>query len=170
MKRYNMIRPGSIVSKIVDILFHRTVTPDQLEYMIQVTHNTLLVSMNRAIRYNLIVQHPLSLTPQGRLYHIANTLNISMLELVAVSSIYAQLDAWDNSTLRYYATKKFAIKDHTIFRPYKVKSPRLIYGKLLSKGMIHKVGRQNLVSIDDTTLRQLLLYHDDLLSLYKNLH
>ena len=169
MKRYNMIRSGSIISKIVDILFHRTVTQDQLEYMIQVKHNTLLVSMNRAIRYNLIVQHPLSLTPQGRLYHIANTLNISMLELVAVSSIYTQLDAWDNSALRYYATKKFAIKDYAIFRPYKVKSPRLIYGKLLSKGMIHKVGRQNLVSINDATLRQLLLYHDDLLSLYRNL-
>ncbi len=164
-----MIRSGSIISKIVDILFHRTVTQDQLEYVIQVKHNTLLVSMNRAIQYNLIVHPPLSLTPQGRLYHMANTLNISMLELIAVSPIYTQLDPWDNSALRYYATNKFAIKDYAIFRPYKVKSPRLIYGKLLSKGMIHKVGRQNLVSINDATLRQLLLYHDDLLSLYRNL-
>lgn len=165
-----MIRPGSIISRIVDILFHKTVTQDQLVHMIQVKRNTLLVSMNRAIQYNLLVQHPLSLTPQGRLYHIANTLNISMLELVAVSSVYAQLYAWDNSALRYNATKKFAIKDYAIFRKYKIKSPRLIYGKLLSRGVIHKVGRQNLVSMDNTTLQQLLVYHDDLLSLYKNLY
>lgn len=165
-----MIRPGSIISKIVDILFHKAVTQDQLAYMIQVKRNTLLVSIHRAVRYNLVVQHPLSLTPQGRLYHIANTLNISMLELIAVSSIYAQLYAWDNSALRYNTTKKFAIKDYAIFRKYKIKSPRLIYGKLLSRDMIHKVGRQNLVSMDDTTLQQLLVYHDDLVSLYKNLH
>lgn len=122
-----MMHPDSIISKIVNILFHRTVTQGQLEHMIQVKHNALLVSINRAIQYNLIVQRPLSLTPQGRLYHIANTLNISMLELVAISSIYAQLDAWDNSALRYHATKKFAIKDYTIFRPYKVESPADIW-------------------------------------------
>lgn len=59
---------------------------------------------------------PVSLTRRGRWCCVAIRLGLSMPELAAVSSIYAQLRTGERSDrLRGAATVRFAIRDHSVF-------------------------------------------------------
>ena len=167
MKKYRAVRPDSTISKIVNILFYKTMTQKQLKSVLPINNQTLVRCIHRARQYNLLTGPPLSLTPQGRLYHISCSLNVSMPELVAISSIYSQLKSWDDSALRHCTVKKFAIRDYNLFSSYTTAGARSIYSRLISKGIIRTVSRHKLVTINDEMLRRLSPYHGDIMELYK---
>lgn len=112
---------------------------------------------------------PLSLTRRGRWCCVAMRLGLSMPELAAVSSIYAQLRSWERSDrLRGTATARFAIRDHSVFARtgYRRSAIRDIYNRLVMKGVIYRVANGGLVGMAPGVMGVLARYGEDLEELH----
>lgn len=156
------MRPGTAVSRILLDLFAggsptNTIKPD-----------TLRRARRRAVRMGLIHDSPRArLTAAGRWYCMALRMGVSVPELAALASVYAQTEAWEKEErLASSGAHAFAIRDAGAFSPgaYRAGTIRSIYNRLVMKKLIRS-GGCGVVELPSRTRERLRPYHADLMRL-----
>lgn len=159
------VRPGSGTARILGMLYDG-VDGGQLRPRPRMAYGSAARCVQRAVSGGLLEPGPpVSLTLRGRWCCVAVRLGLSMPELAAVSSVYAQLRTWERSDrLRGAATARFAIRDHSVFAGtgYRRSAIRDIYNRLVMKGVIYRVANGGLVGMAPGVMGVLARYGEDL--------
>lgn len=158
------VRRNTTISNIISILFGGGADPDEMAAALGSKPDTIRKCLYRAERSGLI-KRDLSLTRRGRLYHIADSLGVSLHELAALASVYHQISSWDRMP-GGNDTRRFAVREYCMFGGHTTSGARAVYTRLISRGMVQPVARGRLLEMAPRTMDAIRPYLDDMLDMY----